>query len=87
MLPFFFRKPLDAVTHLWLDNDMTNRTATTSLTDPSYWQNVSDELLAIVVDKYTADSLFMAHTAPALSDEAMAIANTAWMVLASRKAA
>ena len=55
-----------------------------SLTDPTFYARHSADDLRDIVARYTASSLAMAATAPALSDEAMSIANAAWAALVAR---
>lgn len=50
----------------------------TTPTESSFFLNHSDEALAKIIAKQTADAAYMARTAPALAANAMAIANAAW---------
>ena len=67
-----------------MSNTATATRKTITLTDQAWWVRHSDTDLRSIADRYTADSLFMSTTAPALADEAMAIANAAWAELTSR---
>ena len=55
---------------------MTTATATISPTDYRWYDSHSDEALATIIERYTAQSAAMAGHP--MADEAMAIANAAW---------
>lgn len=56
----------------------------TSPSDTSYYANHTTEALRKIVDRYSADSAAMMTSSPALSADAMSIANAAWFELFNR---
>ena len=75
----FLRLPIDGVTELWLDTDMSNTATTTrqtiSLTDVAYWDGHTDEALEKLYASNMADSLhYRLNGSAAFENECMAIA-------------